>query len=262
MDAFVDRRLSEQEKAEVDLILVRYVCSVVIHTDNLMTHTVRAIVSSNSSWRILEDPYFMNFIRTLRPTYTPPSRYTLTTYLLPAEEARVTLLEEERLKFMKFLTMMIDGWEDHVKRSIYGSLVSEPKERPIILGLNDLTGERGTADKIVEISKESLKKKSVQPMDIIAIVTDNPTTMKAVRRKWTEKYPWVLVRISSIELYFLLTAFGQELPCFLHCINTIIGKIIAFPLVKAALSRNTKIVLSRCAIYSIYYTGYSTSYLG
>jgi hypothetical protein len=48
----------------------------------------------------------------------------------------------------------------------------------------------------VEISEESLKKKNVNPQDIIAMVTDNPTTMKAVRRKWTEKYPWVLVRTS------------------------------------------------------------------
>jgi len=184
----------------------------------------------------------MNFIRTLRPAYTPPSRYKLATYLLPAEEARVTILEEKRLMLMKLLTMMIDGWEDRVRRSIYGSLVTEPRERPVVLGLEDLTGERGTANKIVEISDEALKKKSVQPTDIIAIVTDNPTTMKAVCRKWTEKYPWVLVRMSSIELCFPLTTFGQELPCFLHSINTIIGKIIAFPLVKAALSRNTKIV--------------------
>lgn len=71
----------------------------------------------------------------------PPSRYTLGSYLLPAEEARVTLLEEERLRKMEYLTIMVDGWEDSVRRSIYGSLVTGPKERPIILGLTDLTGE-------------------------------------------------------------------------------------------------------------------------
>ena len=103
---------------------------------------------------------------------------------------------------MKFLTVMIDGWDDRVKRSIYGSLVSELQERPVVLGLADLTGERNTADKIVEISEESLKKKCVDPENIIVIVTDNPTTMRAVRRRWTEKYQWVLVRTSAIELYF------------------------------------------------------------
>ena len=95
---------------------------------------------------------------------------------------------------------------DRIKRSIYGSLVSEPGERPVILGLEDLTGERNTADKIVEINNESLKKKNVDPENIIAIVTDNPTTMRAVRCRWIEKYRWVLVGKSSIELRcFLLT---------------------------------------------------------
>ena len=122
-----------------------------------------------------------------------------TTYLLPAEEARVTLIEEQRLKMMKYLTTMVDGWDDCVKRSIYGSLVTAPKERPVILGLADLTGERSTANKIVEISDEALKKKNVEPENVTAIVTDNPTMMKAVRRKWTEKYPWVLVRSNEFN---------------------------------------------------------------
>jgi len=100
---------------------------------------------------------------------------------------------------MKYLTTMIDGWDDKVGRSIYGSLISAIKERPIILGLADLTGERSTANKIMEISDESLKKKDVKPENITAVVTDNPTTMKAVRRKWTEKYPWVLVRMSEFN---------------------------------------------------------------
>lgn len=60
----------------------------------------------------------------------------------------------------------------------------------------------------MEISNESLKKKNVKPEDVTAIVTDNPTTMKAVRRKWIEKYLWALVRISLIESCFLLTGFG------------------------------------------------------
>ena len=143
---------------------------------------------------MLEDPYYVNFIRTLRPTYVLPSRNVFTTYLLPAEEARVTLIEEQRLR-MKYLTTMVDGWDDRVKRSIYGFLITGPKERPVILGLADLTGERSTANKIVEISDEALKKKNVT-----AIVTDSPTTMKAVRRKWTEKYPWpVLVRSNEFS---------------------------------------------------------------
>ena len=119
---------------------------------------------------VVEDPYFSSLICAPHLTYTPPSRHTLTTYLLPAEETRITLLEEDRLKLMKFLTMIIDEWDDQVKRSIYGSLVSEPRERPVILDLADLTGKRSTADKIVEISDKSLEKRNVKAKNITAIL--------------------------------------------------------------------------------------------
>ena len=38
LDAFVDRGLSEKEKAEVNLILLRYVYSAFTRTDDVMTH--------------------------------------------------------------------------------------------------------------------------------------------------------------------------------------------------------------------------------
>ena len=38
MDAFVDRGLSDEEKAQVDLILSRYVCSAAICVDGVMTY--------------------------------------------------------------------------------------------------------------------------------------------------------------------------------------------------------------------------------
>ena len=170
----------------------------------------------------------MNFIQTLHPTI---KGYT---HKIPTASRR-------SLHYLDRGGKTKDD-EDCVQQSIYGSLVTGPKERPVILGLADLTGERSTANKIMEISNKSLKKKNVKPKDVMAIVTDNPTTMRVVRHKWTEKYPWVLVRTSSIESCSVLTIFGQELPCFLHSINTIIGKIIAFPAVKAALSKNMKIV--------------------
>lgn len=52
--AFVDRGLSVGEKAQVDLVLSRYVRSSVTYVDDvLITHTIRAIISSNSSRRTL-----------------------------------------------------------------------------------------------------------------------------------------------------------------------------------------------------------------
>ncbi|KAF8235667.1 hypothetical protein L208DRAFT_1255375, partial [Tricholoma matsutake] len=54
---------------------------------------------------------------------------------------------------------------------------------------------------------------------------DNPTTMQAFYCKWTAKYPWIL-----------------PLACFMHGINTIVGKIAAWPKIKAMIMKNSCIV--------------------
>ncbi|KAG1843774.1 hypothetical protein DFJ58DRAFT_853521 [Suillus subalutaceus] len=62
---------------------------------------------------------------------------------------------------------------------------------------------------------------------VIAVTTDNPTVTQAFRRKFQESYFWVLT--------FL---------CFLHSLNTLIGKICSFPLMKQIVSKSMHIVNS------------------
>jgi hypothetical protein len=50
------------------------------------------------------------------------------------------------------------------------------------LGLNDLTGHRGSADKLIEVAKDAIVNAELPPRNIIAATTDNPTTMQAFRR--------------------------------------------------------------------------------
>ncbi|KAG2140385.1 hypothetical protein BD769DRAFT_1626295 [Suillus cothurnatus] len=59
--------------------------------------------------------------------------------------------------------------------------------------------------------------------NIIAATTDNPTMMKAFRRKFQEKFYWTF-------------------PCFLHSLNTIIGEICAHPFMKQHVIKATQVV--------------------
>ncbi|EAU80430.2 hypothetical protein CC1G_13294 [Coprinopsis cinerea okayama7 len=54
---------------------------------------------------------------------------------------------------------------------------------------------------------------------------DNPTVMQSMRREFGEKYYWV-----------------QLLFCFLHVLNTIIGKISSFSEVKPIITKSARIV--------------------
>ncbi|KAH9904626.1 uncharacterized protein B0H18DRAFT_860212, partial [Fomitopsis serialis] len=144
---------------------------------------------------------------------------------LPREEARVHLREIQRLHDRESLTLMTDGWEDKLKHSVYGTLLAEVGFRPAVLGLEDLSGQRATADCILTVVDNALKKKEVSTRQVIALVTDNPTTMVAFRRKYQIMNPW------TITLY-----------CFLHGLNTIIGKIASHPVAKAAMTKNARLV--------------------
>jgi hypothetical protein len=113
---------------------------------------------------------------------------------LPAEEARAFKEDLNRLEGRNNLTYLMDGWEDSQKRSIYGCMVAEVSKFPVVLGLEELTSVRATADHLVEVANCALVKKCVKPTSIIAVCTDNPTTIQAFRRKWTTGQSWIIVR--------------------------------------------------------------------
>jgi hypothetical protein len=99
------------------------------------------------------------------------------------------------LKARKNLTLLTDGWEDRLRRSIYGTVASQVGEEPIVMSLNDITGKRGSADVILANAKKALSVMQVDDgKNFIALCTDNPTTMQSFRRKYEKEFPWVIVR--------------------------------------------------------------------
>ena len=105
------------------------------------------------------------------------------------------------LKEWKFLTLLVDGWEDAAGRSLYGTIVAEVRKHPVVLGLSDLTGKRVTADAIVNACLENCQKMGINAHQLSAMCMDNPTTMISARRKWEDKYPWIIVCIKLLSLF-------------------------------------------------------------
>lgn len=125
--------------------------------------------------------------------YKVPSRYVLTSTVLDAESARIDHLEIKKLQKRKGLTLLVDGWEDVAKRSLYGTVLAETGKHPVVLGLTDLTGRRASADVVVDVCDESLKKLLLDISQIAALCTDNPTVMRKVRTIWETKYSHIIV---------------------------------------------------------------------
>ncbi|KAK7039668.1 DUF659 domain-containing protein [Favolaschia claudopus] len=208
LEGYVDYAMTPVQKADADLKFFRFV------------------VHSNSAFRIAHNPYLIAWVGSIRPTYEIPSRYVLSNRLLLSESSRVHLEEVERLKKRKMLTLLLDGWEDALRRSLYGSLAAGVGEYPVVLGLNDLTGSRGSADKCLETITDAMGKMDIADGEnVIALTTDNPTVMQSLRRKFEFKFPWVLT-----------------FACFLHGINTILGKIVSYPGIKEFIVATAAIV--------------------
>lgn len=165
-----------------------------------LTYHTRFLIHGNIAFNAVEEPFFIQWVNRIRPSYTVPSRFVLTQNYLPREEARVHLQEVARLKKRESLTLMTDGWEDRLRRSIYGTLLAEVGFRPVVLGLEDLTGKRATADAVLTVVEGALQKKEVSPSQVVALVTDNPTTMTAFRRNYQLRYPWTIVRSTGLVL--------------------------------------------------------------
>lgn len=148
------------------------------------------------SFRSAEDPFLHEWLDVIRPSYTTPSRYVLSHTIMDAEAARIQIEDIARLKATKRLTLLFDGWNDKLRRSLYGSVASQLGEPPIVLSLDNLTGHRGSADKYLETAKGALKKMDLEDgLNFIALTTDDPTVMQSFRRKFQEEFYWVLVSV-------------------------------------------------------------------
>ena len=120
--------------------------------------------------------------------------YVLTHSIKDAELCRVQIEEMAHLKERRRITFLIDGWEDKLKRSLYGSLAAKVNKYPVVLSLEDMTGCQGSATGLMEAAEQALKTMEVEDGEnFIAITTNNPTVMQAFRRRFKEKFYWVLV---------------------------------------------------------------------
>ncbi|KAJ7213113.1 hypothetical protein GGX14DRAFT_564153 [Mycena pura] len=77
------------------------------------------------------------------------------------------------------------------------------------MGLQDVTGKRGSADKLLEGAETAITEMGIEDAShLLAIVTDNPNIMKVFHKNFVKLYPWIIA-----------------LACWAHQLNTLDGEI-------------------------------------
>jgi hypothetical protein len=164
---------SVAQKKEFDKKLEKFVCS------------------SNIAFRTVEDPYFVDFIKALRPSYMLPSRKIVGSKLLNElyEECEETTIKKLR---GKTATIMQDGWTTNQHEAVIAHSLFVNNE---VIFIEAIVAEEAKKDAencfiwIENCIKSSEEKYGVK---ITGCITDNCRTMEAMRKRLQEAYPEII----------------------------------------------------------------------
>ncbi|OAV96461.1 hypothetical protein PTTG_26306 [Puccinia triticina 1-1 BBBD Race 1] len=175
---------------------------------------VKALISSNVSFTILENPYFQEY----------QSELARSLYKLPLH-ARHKVLLLNKIKKQTQMTLSLDGWTDNSGNSIYSLMALKGAKRKYFLDILDLHQKRHTADNIFLAPKKSLKSKQVEMDQICAITTDSPSVMTKLRRLVNAEHPHIL-----------------KVHCVLHVFNLIAKQVVNLPSMANVIKTNKTLV--------------------
>ena len=200
IDRYGSRIISSNEKLEIDRYLLR------------------ALIMNGIAFNAVSSSFFIDFIRKLNPSYSPPDRMKLTRQCLMNELLYVEKQNESILAEASWLTLNLDGWSDQNKRSLYEYNMITESRRAVVLALVDLSSRSHTAEFLLGRLQTILQRASTTlniTSKIVAIVTDNPNVMQKLRSMF----------IAQPSHRHILS-----FRCFAHAINLIAGSFLFFVL--------------------------------
>lgn len=143
------------------------------------------IYGCNLPLRVVESDRFKKFVANLNPNYTLPSRKYLSNGLLKKMHARVVTGRQTELQG-KQCVLLIDGWKNSSsnRKNLVCSLYNADVRKHYFLESYDITCMSETADCVTNIVKKATNlAKELYNTEIIAIVTDNVSTMTCMGKK-------------------------------------------------------------------------------
>lgn len=163
----------------------------------------KAICSSNIPFRVVENRYFMEWVKVLRPTYKLPTAKVVSTRLL--DDLHQECENEIALKIRgKNATIMQDGWSTNQKQAVIAHSICV-NNKVYFIDTVVAGDEEKTADNCLKWLKNCINKAEIKfGVRIVACVTDNCPSMEAMRRKLVIEFPDTLTNGCNPHLLNLL----------------------------------------------------------
>jgi hypothetical protein len=170
--------------------------------DQINKALAKMFVCCNLPFALIEHPFFVEFIKTLRTTYNLPSRWILSETLIIQEVSRISLKINRIINEESNLTIAFDGWTNSTGKSVYDFCLITEERKEYLWCTKDYSDVSHTGeffgDELIKIVKD------IGPEKLGAVVSDNAPDARVARRILCEKYPHIL-----------------NIRCMAHCINLI-----------------------------------------
>lgn len=137
----------------------------------------------NIPFRVSDSVHFKNFVKALRPAYTPPNRRALANQLL---EKTHESIEKRKLQFIsktnKRATLLVDGWKNSsANRKYVAMMLATSDDEKVFLDAPDFSTLRETSVNLFEaVSKAVALAKERYDVDVYAVLTDNASNMQSM----------------------------------------------------------------------------------
>ena len=183
----------------------------------------RLFVCCAIPFRIVSNPFFIDFVKNLCAAYELLNRVTFAGSWVNQELANVVAFSLDEARSSKNITLGIDGWAGPNGESIYAFILNLPSGKEYIHSLKDFSLNTHTAD---FISKEIIKViENVGADKFSSVVSDNTSTMVAAKKLVNVKYPHIL-----------------PVRCITHHVNLLTNDIMKHEFSRSTISKCMSIV--------------------
>ncbi|GET56424.1 ribonuclease H-like domain-containing protein [Rhizophagus irregularis DAOM 181602=DAOM 197198] len=179
---------------------------------------VKFFIACGIAFRVVEHPFFINFIKELNAGYNTPTREVLVNQLLERELAQVNFKVNSELEKETNLKLAFDGWTSGTHRSIWNFIVMTPSRKEYLYQLSDLSENSHTAEYLVTVIEKVIE--GIGEDRICAVVSDNAANVRNARKIIHENHPKI-----------------ENVQCVAHSINLIACDIVKEKFGKRLLKR-------------------------
>ncbi|XP_053102956.1 uncharacterized protein LOC128323583 [Hemicordylus capensis] len=145
------------------------------------------VYAMNSSFRLTENPHFINMVQSLRPGYSPPSRADVAGKLLDKVYDRemeqcATALEG------RIVNLSIDGWSNVHNDPIVCACITTEEGKVFLAQTIDTSGNAHTAEYLQEVTVKAIITCEQKFKCLVrSLVTDNAANVSKMRRNLEEQ---------------------------------------------------------------------------